>query len=58
MAKRLIDAFSEEFFKELRQVRNHPAAYDAATEKFEKQHGFTAFDNYDSFRRKRDRKKK
>ena len=59
MAKRsLIDAFNDDFVREIKQARNYPEAYERATEKFERDHGFTAFDSYDSFRKKRDRRRK
>lgn len=58
MAKRtLIDAFNDDFVREIKQARNYPEAYEKATEKFEQQHGFTAFESYDSFRKKKERKK-
>lgn len=58
MAKKLIDVFSDEFFKEVRHARNYPDAYDKATANFEKDHNFIAFDSYDSFRKKLGRNKK
>lgn len=58
MAKTLMDVFNEDFAREIRQARNYPEAYDKATEKFELAHGFTAFDSYDSFRKKKERNKK
>jgi hypothetical protein len=52
MAKRtLLDAFSDEFSREIRQARNYPEAYERATQNFERDHGFSAFDSYDSFRK-------
>jgi hypothetical protein len=58
MARTLLDAFNEDFAREIRQARNHPEAYERATRKFEDQHGFTAFDSYDSFRKKKERRSK
>jgi hypothetical protein len=59
MAKRLlIDAFNDDFVRELKQARNYPEAYEKATERFEEQHGFVAFESYDSFRKKKERKLK
>jgi len=58
MAKRsLIEAFNEDFIREINQARNYPEAYERATEKFEERHGFIAFESYDSFRKKKERKK-
>lgn len=58
MAKTAFESFREEFFRELKQARTNPEAYDRATEKFESQHGFVACNSYETFRRrnKRDRK--
>jgi len=53
MAKTVFEAFSEEFFRELKQARSNPAAYDAATAAFEKRYnGLQAFPSHDSFRKK------
>ncbi len=54
----LLDAFSEDFSREIQQARNYPEAYERATQKFESDHGFSAFDSYDSFRKKVERKRK
>lgn len=59
MAKRrLIDVFDEDFARELRQATNNPEAFDRATEKFEREHGFVPFESYDSFRNKKLRSRK
>jgi hypothetical protein len=58
MRRTLLDVFNDDFARELNQARNYPDAYEKATEKFEQQHGFTAFDSYDSFRKKKERKSK
>jgi hypothetical protein len=59
MEKRtLIQAFDDDFIRELKQARNYPEAYEKANEIFEQQHGFVAFDSYDSFRMKRMRERK
>lgn len=57
MAKKPIDALDEYFFKELREARNNPEAYQRATEKFEQQHNLSAPCSYDSFRMRQLRKK-
>lgn len=57
MAKRsLIEVFNDDFVREITQARNYPEAYEIASEKFERQHGFAAFDSYDSFRLKKTRR--
>lgn len=53
-----MDAFVDDFYKELKQARTHPDAFDRASDVFEKRHGFTAFDDYDSFRRKKKRSRR
>jgi hypothetical protein len=60
MAKTLLQKFDEDFVRELRAVRRNPDAFERATQKWEDEHGFTPFESYDSFRRKKewDRKKK
>lgn len=58
MKRTLLDVFDVEFTTELRQVRRNEEAYDKATARFEEQHGFTPFDNYDSFRKKKQYKRK
>jgi hypothetical protein len=59
MGKTLLDIFDDAFLRELSQARNHPEAYERATEKFEIKHGFVPFENgYDSFRRKKMLKRK
>lgn len=58
MAKSVFEAFSEEFFRELRQARSNPAAYDAATKKFEEKYNLQAFPSYDSFRKRNERRRK
>jgi hypothetical protein len=55
MAKNLLQAFDEDFIREMKQARSNPEAYERATQKFEQQHGFTAFNSYDSFRKKKKR---
>lgn len=57
MAKTVFDAFSEEFFRELREARSSIDAYERATEKFEKKYNLEAFKNYDSFRKRNERKR-
>lgn len=57
MARTLLEAFNDDFSREIKQARNYPEAYEKATQKFEEQHGFTAFDSYDSFRKKKARKR-
>jgi hypothetical protein len=57
MAKRtIVEAFDDYFTRELKAVRRNEDAYDRATEKFEREHKFTAFNSYDSFRLKKKRK--
>jgi len=59
MAKKtLLDVFDEDFAREIRQARNNPEAYEKATEKFERDHGFVPFESYDVFRKKKERKRK
>lgn len=53
MAKTLFEAFYEDFAKEVRQSKNYPEAYEKASQKFENRHGFTAFNSYETFRRKK-----
>lgn len=55
MEKRtLLEVFDDAFQSEIRQARNYPEAYERASEKFERQHGFIVpFNGYDSFRRKK-----
>lgn len=53
MAKTLFQVFEENFVKEIRQARNYPEAYERASERFEEQHGFTAFNSYETFRKKK-----
>lgn len=54
----LLDAFDDEFTTQLKRARTNPEAYEKAAERFEQLHGFTAFDSYDSFRKKKGRKKR
>ncbi len=59
MAKRsLLEAFDDDFVRELRQARNYPEAFELASQKFEDIHKFVAFDSYDSFRKKKSRRKR
>lgn len=58
MAKKLLEVFTEDFIREIRNARRYPEAFESANDKFEKRHGFVAFDSYDSFRMKRRRKGK
>lgn len=58
MKRSLLDVFDDAFAREIKQARNHPEAYERATQKFEQEHGFTAFDGYDSFRKKKSRRRK
>jgi len=53
MAKTLFEVFNEDFSKEIKKARNYPEAYEKATEKFELNHGFTPFNSYETFRRKK-----
>lgn len=53
--KSLLQAFDDDFIRELKQARNYPEAFEVATQKFETQHGFVAFESYDSFRNKKRR---
>ena len=57
MAKTAFEAFNEDFFRELKQARNQTEAYERATNKFEQQHGFVAVTSFDSYRKRRDRKR-
>jgi hypothetical protein len=56
--RKLIDAFVDDFYQELKQARTNPDAFDRASDRFEKRHGFTAFDDYDQFRRKKKRSRR
>lgn len=58
MAKTLLQKFDEDFVRELREVRRNPDAYERATQKWESEYGFTPFESYDSFRKKKQRKRK
>lgn len=58
MAKSLIQAFNDEFTKQLSGAKNYQEAYDKASDEFKKKHDFEAFGSYDSFRKKRDRSKR
>lgn len=58
MAKSLVEVIDDYFLKELRQARSNPKAYEAATEKFEQDHGFEVPYTYDNFRMKKSRKNK
>jgi hypothetical protein len=59
MAKKtLIEAFDEDFTKEIKNARTHAEAYDRAMQKFEDDHGFTPFPSYDSFRKAKERSRK
>lgn len=59
MAKRsLLEVFNDDFFREVKLSKNYPEAFEKATEKFETQHGFVAFNSYDSFRKKKDRRRR
>lgn len=58
MSKRLLEAFDADFVRELKYARNHPEAYDRATEKWEKEHGILPFEGYDSFRKRKERARK
>lgn len=57
MRKSFVDALDDYFTKELKQARSNEAAYDAATQRFEEDHGFTVPYTYDSFRKKKRKKK-
>jgi predicted esterase YcpF (UPF0227 family) len=58
MRRTLLDAFADEFSKEIKNARNYPEAYERASEKFESNHGFQAFESYESFRKKKDRRRR
>lgn len=58
MAKSVFDAFSEEFFSELKGAKSSPAAFEAATKKFEDKYNLQAFASYDSFRKRNERKRR
>lgn len=58
MSKTLLQLFDEDFTNELKEVRKNFDAYERATKKFEQQHGFVPFESYDSFRKKKERKRK
>lgn len=58
MAKTLLEAFEEVFSKEVRSSRNYSEAYQKAASNFQNAHGFSAFEGYDSFRKKKERSKK
>jgi hypothetical protein len=53
MAKTLFEVFYDEFAKEIRQAKNYPEAYEKASSKFEERHGFTPYNSYETFRRKK-----
>lgn len=54
MSKTMLQRFDEDFLRELRGARRNPDAFERATEKWESQFGFTPFESYDSFRRKKE----
>lgn len=56
VAKTPIEALDDYFFKELKQARNYPEAYQKATERFEREHNLSAPCSYDSFRQSKKRK--
>jgi len=56
MRKTLLQAFDEDFIREVKKARNHPEAFEKASEEFEKKHDFVAFDSYESFRKKKERR--
>ncbi len=56
--RKLIDAFVDDFYQELKQARTNPDAFERASAKFENRHGFTDFDDYDQFRRKKKRSRR
>jgi len=58
MAKSVFDAFSEEFFRELREARSNPSAFESASKKFEDKYNLQAFPSYDSFRKRNERKRR
>lgn len=53
MAKKMIDAFREEFFEQVRTSKNYPEAFEKANKRFEERHGFQAFNTYDNFRKRK-----
>lgn len=56
MAKTLVEVFQEDFYREVRQAKNYPEAYEKAKDSFEKRHGFTPFNSYETFRKKKARR--
>lgn len=59
MSKRLLEAFNEDFVRELKYARNHPEAYDRAAERWERERGIEVpCKGYDSFRMKKQRERK
>lgn len=58
MGRTLFDAFSEEFLKEAKNAKSYPEAFNKASDKFRMAHGFDAFNSYDSFRKRNERKRK
>lgn len=58
MAKSMLDILDDYFYKELKQARTNPKAYEAATDKFEQDHGFDPGLSYRAYRSRKDRKKK
>ena len=58
MAKTLLQKFDEDFLREIKQSRSNPDAYERITQRYEEQYGFTPFESYDSFRKKKQRLRK
>lgn len=53
MRKTLFEVFDEVFQGEVKRAKNYPEAYENAADKFEREHGFPAFNGYDSFRKRK-----
>lgn len=58
MSKSMLQKFDEDFLRELRGVRRNADAFELANQKWQDEHGFVAFESYDSFRKKKARKRK
>jgi hypothetical protein len=58
MGKTLLDAFNDTFSRQINQAKTYQDAYEKASQQFEKEHGFTAFESYDSFRKKKSRRRR
>ncbi len=59
MAKKtLLEVFDDNFSREMKGAKTNVEAYDRAMQKFEDEHGFSAFPSYDSFRKAKERQRK